>query len=96
MERITEKHLEAVVARINRTLNAPAASYTRLSDGALVANIGNYHLSHAYGGVSLHRMVSEGGGVSDVLGIGHVPKRDLYHAMHAFLRGIDTASSANI
>jgi len=84
--RITEKDLAAVVARINRTTGSPSEPYVGNTE-----QVGNYHISHAYGGVSLHRMVGTGGGVSDVFGRGHVPKRELYECMHAFLRGFDTA-----
>ncbi len=93
MERITDKNLEAVVARINAVTNSPATAYTRTAD-KFEANIGNYHLSHAYGGVSLHKMVGKGGGVTDVFGRGHMPKRELYDLMHAFLRGYDVAKAA--
>jgi hypothetical protein len=61
--------------------------------GIYSANIGNYHLSGAYGGFSLHRMDTDGGGVQDVLGCGHISKRDLYDRMHAFIRGISTSSN---
>lgn len=87
--RITERDLQAVVARINRETNAPAEPYVMVN-GRMVAQIGNYHLDFAYSGVQLVRMVSGSGGIADVLGIGHATKRDCYHAMHAFLRGIET------
>lgn len=86
MSRITEKDLEAVVDRINRVTSSPPASYVKDVDGKLVAQVGNYHLSYAYGGVSLHRMV-EGGGETNVFRCGHVPKRELYVMMQAFLDG---------
>ena len=84
--RITDKDLASVVARINRTTGSPMEPYV-----GNTARVGNYHISHAYGGVSLHRMVNTGGGVSDVFSRGHVPKRELYECMHAFLRGFDAA-----
>ena len=88
--RITIANLEAVVARINRLTGSPATPWRREGDRNR-ANIGNYHPSHAYGGVSLHRMANEGGGVTTPIGSGHVPKRELYEQLHAFLRGIDVA-----
>ncbi|HEX8586185.1 MAG TPA: hypothetical protein VF680_17465 [Allosphingosinicella sp.] len=91
MNRITEKQLQAVVDRINRTLNKPMAPYIKGDDGFHVAQIGNYCLSHAYGGVALHQICNLGGGVHAVLGFGHVPKRELYDQMHAFLKGIEAA-----
>lgn len=99
MQRITDKNLQAVVDRINRETGSPMLSYDApkteaehaMYRGGKVAQIGNYHLYHAYGGVALHRMVSNGGGVEDVLRMGCVPKRELYNAMHAFLAGLDAA-----
>lgn len=91
MQRITEKDLEAVVKRINVITGMPLTPYTRDEHGKCTANIGNYHLSHAYGGVTLHRMHSQGGGVSTPLQCGYVPKRELYQLMHAFLRGMETS-----
>ena len=93
MKRVTEKDLQAIVDRINRMTNSPMAPYTRGDDGYLHAQIGNYSLSFAYGGVSLIRMVNPGGGVSDVLMSGHVPKRELQTAMFAFMRGMESVQS---
>ena len=91
-DRITDKHLQALCDRINRVTGSPMAPYALDTvKGKHVAQIGNYHISHAYGGVSLHRMVNEGGGVSNVFGYGHVRKRELYDAMHAFLTGFAAA-----
>lgn len=86
--RITIANLEAVVARINRVTGSPSTPWRR-EGGRNRANIGNYHLSHAYGGVCLHRMCNESGGVTTPLGLGHVPKRELYELLHAFLRGLE-------
>lgn len=95
MARITRKDLEPLVARLNRETNSPMDPWTRGEDGKLRANIGNFHLSGAYGGWSLHRMVNESGGVSDVFSCGHVPARDLYNQLHAYLRGIEFAKPAS-
>lgn len=86
--RITIANLEAVVARINRVTGSQSTPWRREGDRSR-ANIGNYHLSLAYGGVCLHRMANEGGGVTTPLGSGHVHKRELYEQMHAFLRGLE-------
>lgn len=85
MNRITEKHLQAIVDRLNRITGSPALPYV---DGK--AQIGNYHISHAYGGVCLHRMHNEGGGVSSPLSTGHITKRELAGLLHAFIAGINT------
>ena len=82
--RITEAHLQALVDRINRITNSPLEPY---ANGK--AQIGNYHISHAYGGVCLHRMQNEGGGVSSPLSTGHIPKRALAGLMYAFISGLN-------
>lgn len=87
--RITSKHLEPLAARLNRETNSPADPWTKGEDGKYHANIGNFHLSSAYGGWSLHRMENEAGGISDVFHCGHVPARDLYNLIHAYLRNIE-------
>ena len=91
--RTTLAHLQAIVDRINRATNSPAEPYTR-TDNKWCANIGNYHLSQAYGGVALHRMVSPGGGVEDVLRAGHVSKRELEAGMHEFIAGLEAAEAS--
>ena len=86
MERITERMLECLCDRLNSLTGSPAHSYV-----AGKAQVGNFHISHAYGGVSLHRMHNESGGVSRPLYCGHVPKRELYDSMFAFILGIEFA-----
>ena len=88
MQRITDKDLEAVARRINLAMGTPDLPWAPRDGGGMRANIGNFHLSHAYGGVALHQMQTEGGGVSDIFGC-HMPKRELYDRMHAFLRGVE-------
>jgi hypothetical protein len=88
MNRVTEKQLQAIVDRLNRITNSPMEPYV---DGK--AQIGNYHLSHAYGGVCLHRMFNDGGGVSSPLSTGHVPKRELAALMYAYISGINEVAA---
>jgi hypothetical protein len=94
MDRVTVSHLQAVISRINRETDSPAEPYVLDADGRQRAQIGNYHLSRAYGGFALHRMVTEGGGVSSPPSTGHIPARDLMNRMHAFLLGLDAARRA--
>lgn len=94
MTRITQKHLTPMVDRLNRATSSPSKPYTRREDGTYAANVGNYHLSGAYGGWCLHRMVSDGGAVDDVFRCGHVPARDLYNRLGAFLDGIALTGGA--
>ena len=65
-----------------------------MKDGQYRSNVGNYHLSGAYGGYALHRMDNESGGVRDVFGCGHQPKRELANRMHAFISGLEASKAA--
>lgn len=87
MERITEKQLQAVIDRLNRTTNSPIASYTKTEQG-LKANVGNYHLDYAYGRVAVARMHNAGGGIESILPGG--TKRECYEQLHAYLKGIES------
>lgn len=89
MNRITEKQLESLCQYINELTGSPLTPYTRDASGQLKANIGNYHLSHAYGGVCLHRMSNESGGIRTPLVPGHVTKRELYNAMQSYIKGLN-------
>jgi len=95
-ERITDKQLQAVVDRINQETDSPLEPYTTDASGKIQANIGNYHLSWAYGGVELNRMDTQGGGVTCPLGEGHGTKRELYEKMYAFLRGLEAAKNPGV
>lgn len=90
--RITDKHLEGLIRRLNKLTGMPEAPYAKDADGNIKPQAGSYHLSHAYGGVCLHRMsLTEGcTGVTTPLGIGHIPKRELCDQIYAFIRGIET------
>ena len=89
--RITIKDLENICARINRIKNAPLTTYI-VNDGKHTAQIGNYHLSQAYSGVSLVCMVNIDGGVRDVLS-GHVSKRELQSLMFAYISGLNEVNA---
>jgi hypothetical protein len=86
--RVTEAQLEAIVKRINVATGSPLEPYVNR-----VAQIGCYHLSGAYGGVSLHRMTCTSGGIKDVFNCGHITKRELADRMYAFLDGFDAAQT---
>lgn len=87
-QRITDKDLDNLAATINRLTGSPEKPYAQV-DGRHVAQPGNFHISHAYGGVCLHRMSNTGGGVSCPLVSYHSPKRELYDRMHAFIDGLE-------
>jgi hypothetical protein len=81
--RITEKMLKSTVKELNELTGNPLEAY-----GEAGANVGNYNLSQAYGGVCLHQMSNNGGGVTDVFRTGHIPKRELFSMLCAFINGI--------
>src|SRR6187397_1837443 len=102
-ERITQRDLEAVCARINRTVNGDSdnvddqdvwRSWRPARSGRGLEQIPNvYSISYAYGGAALHRNCDVNGdgerhGVHDMFGH-HMPKRELDERMQAFLRGIE-------
>ena len=93
MRAIKISELEAVIARINRETGNPVEPFT-VTAGGNIANVGNYHLSQQYGGCALDRMMNESGGTIDVFNFGHVPRRVLYHALFAYLAGIEAGLEA--
>jgi hypothetical protein len=82
-QRITDKQLDSLCEYLNTITNSPQAPW---ANGR--ANVGNYHISHAYGGVCLMRHVNESGGATCPLGQGHGTKRELYNTMHAYIKGL--------
>lgn len=95
MNKITEKQLKDLVTRINILTDSPLEPWSKDTDGKLRADVRNYHLDWAYGGVALRRMDTVGGGISDVLGTGFSTKRELYNQLHAFIRGMEIMSNRN-
>lgn len=89
-DRITDKHLQALCNRINTITGSPM-EYMTMIDGKRTINVGHYHISGAYGGVCLHRTMNDAGGVTCPIGMGHVPKRDLYNRMTAFIAGLEAS-----
>lgn len=87
MRRITLDDLAVLTGRINLITQSPDTTWV-MKDGNLKAQKGNYGISQAYGGVSLHQIVTNGGGERDVFNCGHVSKRELFNLMHAYIRGL--------
>jgi len=79
--RTTEKELQSLVQWLNKITNSPTDENGN--------QIGNYHLAFAYGGVTLHRIVNSGGGVSTPLGGGYFTKRELAAKLRSFIAGIE-------
>ncbi len=86
-KRITEKDLDALCWRLNAITGSPTETYIGGK-----AQIGNYHISYEYGGACLHRICNEGGGVTTPIHAGHIPKRELYDSIYAYIRGIEDAT----
>ena len=82
-QRITDKQLDSLCEHLNRITSSPLKPW---ANGR--ANVGNYHISHAYGGVCLMQHVNESGGATCPLGQGHGTKRELYNTMHAHIKGL--------
>lgn len=79
MERITQKHLEVLLARINTVKG--------FGSNPPYSTVGSYTLDWAYGGVKLEMYVSTGGGVQSITE-GFDTKRATYDKMRAFLAGL--------
>jgi len=84
--RVTKGMLEGKADYLNQLTNSPRESYTKKGD-RWNANIGNHHISYAYGGACLHRMSNEGGGVSCPVVHCHIPKRELLGLLEAYIEG---------
>ena len=93
MDRITEKMLQQMVKVLNNQAGTPQEPYTKGSDGKYTPNANCYHLDHAYGGVGLCQMCETGTGVRSIIG-GHMPKRELYDRLRAFIDGIAVGKEA--
>ena len=91
MDRITKKTLEKYCEILNRRTGHALEAYTRDDAGKLRGNIGTYYIGGAYGGYSLNQIANEAGGVHMPINSGHVPARELYNMMRAYLAGIERA-----
>ena len=93
MQRITEKDLQGLIDRINIATGMPVEKHRKTATG-WAHNPGNYHLSGAYGGVNLCRtsLKPDCSGTSDVFPYGHIPKRELYRHLVAFLSGLEAGN----
>ena len=86
MQRITNSQLENLCQYINTITDSPM-NYRNVDTGKIA--VGHFSISHAYGGVCVHRTVNEGGGCSTPIAYGHISKRELYELMHAFIKGLE-------
>tara|TARA_R100000808_G_scaffold5508_2_gene16721 strand:+ start:1525 stop:1824 length:300 start_codon:yes stop_codon:yes gene_type:complete len=89
MKRITRKNLDNLCDHLNKLTGNNIEPWTQDENGRNKANIGTYYISGAYGGWELCQLVNESGGASDVLSSGHVPARELFNLIHAYLKGME-------
>lgn len=85
---VTIAMLKNKIEYLNEITNSPLKPYSRIGDKN-IANIGNFHLYQAYGAFGLHRMVSEGGGVTDNHIYGLHTKRELLERLNSFINGLE-------
>lgn len=89
MKRTTTKHLQSLINQVNKMTNSPMESYAKGEDGNYHAQVGNYHLSAAYGGVNMERICNDGGGITQPIGGGYHTKKELYARIRAFIAGLE-------
>lgn len=94
---ITKAHLQLKVDYLNRITGNPVEStldvlFNERDGGRYTANVGNYHLGWAYGGVKLQQIVNTGGGCHDVFNY-RFTKPELARMIDAFIKGIECGSS---
>lgn len=87
MNRITDKDLDGLLARLNRLAGTPLEYCTKQADGTITINVGHFHIDRAYGGCKLVQTCSAGGGIRTVIHSGYVPKRAVYDLTYAYLIG---------
>lgn len=96
MNRITETMLNNLVTRLNTLCGYPLTPYSKTNDelspiSGYKPNPLNYHLSFEYGGVALYQMSAtpDCTGEDRIFSCGHIPKRDLYNRIDAYIKGIE-------
>jgi hypothetical protein len=87
MNRITKKQLQARIETINSILGKPSTPFSFNEDGTRYVNEGVFILTMAYGGYGVGKMSEEGGAWSAIWN-GHIPARDAYERISAFIAGL--------
>jgi hypothetical protein len=85
---VTIQMLKNKIEYLNEITNSPLKPYSEVN-GKIKANIDNFHLYQAYGAYGLHRMVNEGGGVTQNHIYGLHSKRELWDRLSALINGIE-------
>ena len=80
MKRITLSDLENRLLNLNQSKGTPSTPHspsdTMIPGAGIKSNVGNYHLSQAYGGFNVYEMANDAGGIKEPAGSGHVTKRE--------------------
>ena len=84
---VTKKMLENKVDQLNNVTDSPRKYFS--TDGKFTVNIDHFCISGAYGGYELQRTCNNGGGVTTPFNTGHIPKKELYNLISAFIGGIE-------
>ena len=87
--RVTKTMLENKVDYLNKITNSPRRYCT--TDNL----IGHFCISGAYGGYELQRVCTSGGGVTTPFNTGHIPKKELYNLINAFIDGYKLRAEQN-
>ena len=82
--RITVSGVKKLTAGLNKIAGQPLDEWT-VKGSQNKANIGHYRLGFAYGAVRLEQIVDEDGSIRDVLGVGYLPRRELYQKIQAYI-----------
>ena len=87
--RVSKKMLENKVDQLNKITNSPMKYYRTDRGGNGTVSIDHFCISGAYGGYELQRTCNNGGGVRTFFNTGHIPKKELYNLICAFIDGIE-------
>jgi len=100
MARVTQAELDTLVRQVNEALGRPIGTWTRhdvpcsscgvthTAQSRYTANVGNIHLSQAYGGVQVVEVINDEGGMSQ-LTYHHGTKREAALFLRGMLAGIE-------
>lgn len=89
MNRISMEKLRGLCDYLNKLIGHEGEVWTKDEQGNNHATVGMYYISNAYGGVNLVRVVQANGGVQCPLDHCHIPMRELYEQMRAYIAGIE-------
>jgi len=90
--RTNQKTLDSLVEQLNKNLNRPTTSYTRIDGECTQQNEGNIHLDHSYGGLQLETMADAG--VYIEFGYGRLTKGQMEDKLRTILDAIRVTKDA--